>query len=242
MRPPPVATLLAMALALTAVPIGARAADPDPDTGTGTGTGTGTNGGDTRLELGATGTVDAAPDLLAATLSASAGGADPAAVQRRVDGLLADAAREARGVPGLAVRSAGYDTGQDDKGRWTATGRLALRSGDAASLLGLVGRLQAHGLTLDGLGWELSPAARARAEDAASRGALTALRARAADAAATLGLHVARIASVRLSTEARFGPRPMMASMAMRRQVAPPAPAGTEPVEVTASATVLLRP
>jgi predicted secreted protein len=193
----------------------------------------------TKLELDATGTAQATPDQLEATLAAQQTGRDPSAIQRHVNEAAEAALHEAR-APAIQQRLLGYDMIQDDKRQWTATARLSLLSADGPELLDLIGRLQSHGLALESLAWQLSPKLHATEQAEATRTALKSLQDRAAQAAAALGLHIDHIAEIRLSDAGQFTPRPFGLARAM--SVAPSAPAAPLSVEVTASATVLLRP
>ncbi len=195
----------------------------------------------TRLEIDATGTAQATPDLLEATLAAERSGPDPAAVQQHVNAAIASAVHAATTVPGVEPRILGYDVLENDKHQWTASSRLALRSADSVHLLDLVGRLQSTGLILESLAWQLSPALHDREQAEATRNALTTLVRRAGDAASALGLHVDHLAEIRISGSGDFNPRPLGVMRALTA-IAPSAPAAPLSVEVTASGTVLLRP
>ena len=213
------ATLAALLLAANAT------AAPQPSPGT-------------RLTLEVTGTAQAAPDQLEATLAATASGSDPATTQAHVNDATRKALEAARAVPLVTPTLLGYDMSHDDKGTWTADSRLRLRSTDGQTLLSLLGRLQSAGLVLESLNWTLSPALRATEEADATRTALKSLTGRAADAAAALGLRVDHLEEVHLSDDSP-GPRPFAV---MRTFAAPSAPEAAVGVTVSASATVLLHP
>ena len=194
----------------------------------------------TRLDLDAVGVAEATPDQLEATLAEQQTGPDPAAVQHRVNEATAAALHEASNTPGVEQRLLGYDVNQDDKRQWTAASRISLLSTDGPRLLDLVGRLQSHGLALENLDWQLSPRLRAAERAEATRTALKSLQDRAADAATALGLHIDHIAEIHLSDAGQFAPRPM--GLLRAKAFAPSAPAAPLSVEVSASATILLRP
>ncbi len=196
---------------------------------------------DTVLHLSASGAVQVAPDQLAAGLVARAASPSAAAAQRQVNALMADAMRMAQAVPGVDVRTTGYEVaaGDDKHAGWVARQTLELRASDGPALLDLAGRLQEHGLALASLDWQLSPAVRGRAHDEATTAALHALQARAASVAATLGLHVDHLQDVRLE-ESFFRAASMKASAL--RGPAPEATAAPEEVTAQVSADVLLRP
>ncbi len=193
----------------------------------------------TRLEIEATGTAQASPDEIEATLAATRTGTDPASVQGGVNATMAAALKIAATVANVEPRLLGYDMSEEEKQRWTATSRVSLCSRDSVHLLDLVSRLQSTGLVLDGLTWQLSPALHDREQSDATKAALQALVRRATEAASALGLHVDHLAEIRISDGGGFQPRPLGV---MRALAAPSAPAAPLSVDVTASATVLLRP
>ncbi len=195
---------------------------------------------ETRLEIDATGTAEATPDELDATLAARKSGPDAATIQQGVNVAMQAALHEAATVAAVKPRTIGYDMSQDDKQVWTATSRIGLRSSDSVALLGLVGRLQSTGLVLESRSWELSAALHDRAQSDAMTAALHALVRRASAAAAALGLHVDRLADIRVSDGGSVQPRPFGVMRALA--VPPAAPAAPMSVDVTASATMLLRP
>jgi predicted secreted protein len=196
---------------------------------------------ETRLVIEATGSAQATPDELGAVLASQQTGRDPARLQQAVNAALAAALRETARISAIQPRLLGYDTSEDANHGWTASGRIALRSGDSIALLDLIGRLQASGLVLQDLSWALSPALARREEAAATRDALTAPLRRAGDAASSLGLRVDHIAEVQVDEVRDGSPRPMAAMRSMLA-VAPSAPSAPMSVDVTASATVILRP
>lgn len=202
-----------------------------------------TMAGPTMLHLSATGSVQATPDLLVADLVAQATATTPAAAQRRVNAMIAAGLQTARTVAGIDVQAIGYTVGPADEKNtsWTAQQTLELRGGDGPGLLDLVGRLQATGLAAGSIDWQLSPAARRRAEADATADALRQLQSRSGAAATTLGLKPGRITDVRLDDSGMpFQPRPMMMRAAVME--APQASQGTQAVTATASADVELHP
>lgn len=203
-------------------------------------------GPETVLHLGATGSVEVAPDQIMADMTVQNTASGAAAAQRRVNDLMAGAVRTAQGVAGVEARAVGYSVSPADEKRtsWTARQTLELRGSDGPALLDLAGRLQEEGLAVASLEWRLSPALWRKAHDQATTAALKDLQARAASAAATLGLRVDHLQEVRLDASALLG-RPSMpiGALALAARVAPPQ-VGASPQEVTAeaSADVLLRP
>ena len=192
--------------------------------------------GQTVLHLSADGSVQAAPDQLVASLIARSTSPSAATAQRRVNTMIDDGMKAARGVAGADARAIGYSVGPtDDKhATWVAQQTLELRGNDGPSLLDLAGKLQQRGLAASSLDWQLSPALRRKAHDEATTAALKALQARAAAAAATLGLHVDHAREVQLDGPI-YQPRPPFPMMA-RAALAMPAPQATAaPEEITAT-------
>lgn len=216
------------ALALPGVGTGARAA-PTPFE-------------PARLVLSATGQAEAVPDVLAAVLTATASGAAPEAVQHSINRATSDAVAASGKVASVQASLQGYTMSQDERHVWTGTATLALAGRDGEALLALVGRLQADGLALVSLAWELSPPLREVVTGQAERQAIVALRARAVNAADAIGLRLLGLQELRLD-QVGAGPRPMTAMSALARAAgAPPLVESPQRVTATASATLLLSP
>jgi uncharacterized protein YggE len=192
--------------------------------------------GMTLLHLSASASVPASPDLLVADLVAQSTSPSAAGAQRRVNALMADGMQAARGVAGVEARAVGYSVAPTDEKRtaWTAQQTLELRGADGQVLLDLAGKLQERGLVATALDWQLSPALRRKAHEAATTEALKELQARAASVAATLGLHVDHATDVRLDGPV-FQPRPVFAMAPMAARAAAPPQASAVPEEVTAT-------
>ncbi len=198
------------------------------------------------LHLGAAGHARVVPDQLTAMLAAVGEAASPVAAQRRVNTLMAGAAAEAHRVAGVTAAFGAYGVSADDHRppTWTARQSLDLRGTEADSLLDLAGRLQAAGLVIEWLGWQLSDARQEAAQDEATAAALAALRHRADLAAHALGMEVDHVEDVRLEP----GPFPqplrrMSAPMALSAAMPPPtATPDVQEITVQVSADVVLRP
>lgn len=199
------------------------------------------------LHLGAAGHARVVPDQLMAALAAVGEAPSPVAAQRRVNALMAGAAADARKVAGVTAAFGAYGVSVDDHRppNWTARQTLDLRGGEAEVLLDLVGRLQAEGLVIEGLGWQLSDTRQEAAQDAATEAALAALRHRADLAAQALGMAVDHVQDVRLEP----GPFPqplrrMSMPMALSAAAMPPPNATPDVQEITVqvSADVVLKP
>jgi uncharacterized protein YggE len=197
------------------------------------------------VHLSASGSVQTPPDLLVADLVAQATLPSAAEAQRRVNALMAGGMTAAHDMPGIDARAEGYSVGPTDDKRtaWSAQQTLELRGTDGPGLLDLAGKLQARGLVMASLDWQLSPALRRKAHDEATTEALKELMARVKSAAATLGLQVDHVQDVRLDGPG-FQPRPPYPMMAMAARAMPSPQATAAPEEVTAevSADYILKP
>ncbi|GBQ98460.1 hypothetical protein AA23498_3234 [Acetobacter nitrogenifigens DSM 23921 = NBRC 105050] len=195
----------------------------------------------TQLELTGTGVVDASPDRLTATLVARGVASDAATAQSRANDIVRKAMAAIAGVDGVKGAAGSYSVsppGTNDAAKnWEARQTIHVAASGADALLPLVGRLQAQGLLLDGLGWSLSPAREKELSKQATKLALDDMREKARDAATDLDMKVASIAEVSLETP--FGPRPVML-MAARMASAPTSTPEEQHVSVTARAKIIL--
>lgn len=195
----------------------------------------------TILHLAASATVMVTPDQLEAELAAPGEAASPAAAQAQVNTLIAAALAAAREVAAVTVSTGGYAVWRpsEAKGAWRAGETLHLTSGDGPALLGLVGALQAKGLTVSSLAWHLAPATERAAHEKAEAQAITKLKGRAEAAAKLLGLRFEAFREVWLNAPARPPIQPMMATMrAMPEPAAVAAPTAVS-ASVTADATLV---
>ncbi|OUJ16443.1 hypothetical protein HK28_12185 [Acetobacter sp. DsW_063] len=195
----------------------------------------------TQLELTGTGTVDASPDRLTATLVARGVAPDAATAQSRANDIVRKAMAAIASVDGVNGAADSYSVsppGANDTAKgWEARQTIHVVAFGSDALLPLVGRLQAQGLLLDGLGWSLSPAREKELSKQATKLALDNMREKARDAATDLGMKVASIAEISLETP--FGPRPVML-MAARMASAPTSTPEEQHVSVTARAKIIL--
>jgi predicted secreted protein len=199
---------------------------------------------ETVLHLAETATVMAAPDEIAATLTAEATGPSASDAQARVNTAMQAALGQARAVSGVSVSTGGYGVWRTNQpghpDSWQVNQTLNLSSHDGPALLTLVGALQQRGLAVGNLGWRLSRAAERQAHQAATKQALSALRGRIDEAAALLDLRFDQYKDVRLdgaTPQPMF--RAMAAPMAVRSSAAAPPPSvAPEDVPVSATADV----
>jgi uncharacterized protein YggE len=203
--------------------------------------------GPPQLHLSASATVQVAPDELVADLSALGNSPTAVAAQRRVNTLVAEAAKAADTVASVKAAFRDYSVQFVDAppAHWVAQQTVELRGRDGPALLDLVGQLQALGLAIGSLDWQVSPARADAARQEATIAALKRLRSQAAVAAQALGVELDHYQSVRLNT----GPHPIPygravpAMMAMAAPMPPPSASPTEQdVIADVDADVVLRP
>jgi len=193
---------------------------------------------ETRLRVSESGSVALQPDELVASLRVEARADTAAEAQERVNRAMAAALAAARAVPDARVTTGNYAARSDrDKQEVVAQQSLNLRGPEA--LVALVGRLQAEGLLLDHITWQLSETAARQGRDDATRAAIRAVQERGAAIARDLGLRVSAMRD--LHVEAAPDARPMM--MAARAASPTPPSVTAETITVTARVTadLLLR-
>lgn len=186
----------------------------------------------TTLRITETATVTVKPDDFVVGFAAQADALDPAAAQARVNTLAAAVLAEAAKVSGAKVDTGAYNVWhQTNPESWHASQNITVHGSDAAALLRLAGVAQTQGVTVQQLGWRLSPAAAQAAEEKAQAEALAGLKARAQKAAVILGLHFAYFQEVTL------GPPPAPPVPRLMAAMAAPAP-GALPVAASSGQSV----
>jgi predicted secreted protein len=187
-------------------------------------------------------------DRLHVELRAETTADTPQAVEAAINALMAKALAEARRTAGVEVATGSYTvyrTGPaNEPPHWTGRQSLTLTGADFGPLLKLAGRLQAAGLVMSNLTYDVAPKTVRGAEDALTVEALAALRQRAAAIAQQLHLAVVGYRDLTIGNAGTDGgPRPLFAMQAKAAAMpAPVAAAGEATVSVTVSADVLLAP
>lgn len=179
-------------------------------------------------------------DELHASLRAQATGNSAAAVQQAVNRQIAAALERARAVPGVTVATGGYWSWRSgERGQtWTASQELRLTAIEAApALLELVGALQAQGLLVGGLAYEVSAPLARRTREEVTEEALAGLKARAERLAAVLGMSFVGFREIRVDAPRHVAPPMPRAAMTARADAAQPPPAA-EPADVPIGASV----
>jgi predicted secreted protein len=192
-------------------------------------------------------------DRLTIEIRAEATGTDPSRVQAEVNRRMAAALAKVKAVAVVKAASGNYQTyrttpdGPDGKpkppAQWQVTQELNLTSGDFKAALDLAGRLQADGLLLGDMRFDVAPETLRAQQRALTDEALTELRTRAGQIAAALGLKVAQIQNLRVGNATQPGGRPrpmMMARMAATAAPPPAVEAGATTVSVAVDADIAL--
>lgn len=186
-------------------------------------------------------------DELTVEIRAEATGANPGQVQAEVNRRMAAALAKVKAVAAVKAASGNYQTyqitptGPDGKPKppqWHTVQNLALTSRDFTAALDLTGRLQADGLTVGSIQFDVAPDTLRARQQALTDEALNELTERARQIAATLRLDVARIENLRVGniSQPGGGPRPMM--MARAAAGAAPLPPAVEAGDTTISVTI----
>jgi uncharacterized protein len=189
-----------------------------------------------------------ARDLLHVEMRAVKTGADPQTIQAAINQTMAKALAAARQVQGIEIETGSYgvyrEAPQKTPLEWTGSQELFLSGADSGSLLKLAGVLQAEGLVMANLGYEVSPKAVHAAEDDLTAEALSALQQRAATIARQLHLAVLGYRNLTVgNAETGNGPMPRFSAAAATPAPLPPpvAAPGEATVRVTVSADILLK-
>jgi predicted secreted protein len=196
-------------------------------------------------------------DRITVELRVEAVGGDQARVQADVNRRMAAALVEARHVDSVETTTGDYRTYQQTIGpgaeggrgpsQWHALQDLILVSQDFAAAVALAGRLQAEGLAVGDMRFDVAPATLRSWQKALTDEALRDLTARAAAIASTMGLHVEDIETLTVgnATQPGGGPHPMLMAARAGGSAPPPPPAiaaGLAPISVTVSAEIALAP
>jgi predicted secreted protein len=171
------------------------------------------------VSLGSEARQEVANDWMHAVLALEIRDRDPARLGQTVNRQVQQALAKARDFPEVRLQSQGYQTlpENDERGRftgWRAQARLLLEGADFARLGALIGELQASGLVVQGMGFEVSPKRRLEVEDALVKEAIAAFRHRAEITQQALG--AARFRVVDLQVDG-LNAAPRMALMESRQ-------------------------
>ena len=182
----------------------------------------------TKLVLSATATREVEQDTLVGVVSVRVDAATAAAAQAEVNRKMTAAIAKARAVASVRAATGGYRVYQDyDKDghprRWIAEQDLRLTTREAGPLLELVGALQADGLNVNGLTYQLGDEARRTVEDELTVEAIQTLRNRAERVATSLAMRVLAITTLQVgAAPGEPPPRPMFRATVAEAMPGPP--------------------
>jgi uncharacterized protein len=181
-------------------------------------------------------------DLLRLELRAEEKGSDPLAVQAAINGRMAAALDQARRVIGVAVETGSYQVNEEERPSiWRGSQSLILTSTAADAALKLAGALQAQGLLMSAMAYEVSPETVRGAEEDLTAAALAGLGERAAEIADRLHLNVLGYRDLRVGN-AETGAPPIPRFAAAMAMAAPVAAPGKGVIRLSVEAEVLLGP
>jgi predicted secreted protein len=196
--------------------------------------------GQTLITLSVTERVSVEQDLVIASLRIEVEDRDASEVQNQVNTVMAQALQRARDVVGVSQSTGFYHVYQYDRqpqgGRaetvWRGSQSLTLEGRDVQVLLALAGELQAMGLLMNQLSYQLSTERADEVRDSLMEAAISRAREKAERATAALGKSRFDIAVLEVDTSSDYSPPVMMRAMADTgsREMAPPSaePGDTE--------------
>jgi predicted secreted protein len=200
-----------------------------------------------RITLEAHASIEVDNDVMRAMLFVEAEDADATKLAERVNRAVNDSINLAKGFTGLRARTAGYTTYPvSDKGkivRWRSRSQILVEGDDFRRTAEAIGKLQSI-MQLGSMEFSVSPAARAKAEEALTQGAIAEFL-RKAELVAK-GFKGAGFSVLEASVSADGGalppPRPMIAMKALAADapVAPEVQGGTTRITVTVSGAILI--
>lgn len=169
----------------------------------------------TKIVLNEIATREVEQDMLAAVLAVRAESGSGRDSQALADTAMAAALEKVTSSSGITHLSrSGYRIFQKRNakggaGAWVAERDLKIKSREIVTLLQLVGRLQADGLILESLAYELSAEGRRATESELAAESIEALRARSQKFADGLGMRVDSIESLRVAGTRTPGQAPI---------------------------------
>ncbi|QDH17042.1 SIMPL domain-containing protein [Swingsia samuiensis] len=201
----------------------------------------------TELTFSVSGEVRSAPTLLTAHLFAQAQRLSAVDAQKILNATIADAMKMASKQAGIDVKAGSYSisdyTPEHGHTQWTARQNIKLSGKDAVSILDLSGKLQSHGLMLEGLDWSLDAKTRDTLTQQARTQALSKVKAQAEESAKALGLHLIRLEKVDISSFQPEQPYEMLqARVGGSAMEAPQSSPESQVVKVTVNVKAILAP
>ncbi|NHN85982.1 DUF541 domain-containing protein [Acetobacter musti] len=196
----------------------------------------------TKLHISGSGSAEASPDLIIATLTARSEASSAVRAQSETNEMMHKAMMMAQQVGNISSSAGSYFVSQTSPANnmpknWEARQTISIKSKNADTLLPLVGRLQSSGLLLEGIDWSLSDDHRKVLTLDAEKLATQDMLRRADGIASALSMKVATIVDVTVD-EAMY-PRPVM--FMAKAAAAPMSTPDSQKVTATVRATIILR-
>lgn len=216
--------------------------------------------GQTILNISATETAQVQQDLLVATVRVERQGKDPKALQDDINKTIKAALEKAKQVASIKISTEQYyvypidqqvrpvtKDGQQAEAQervWNGGQSIRLESADAQSVLKLTGELQAMGLTVTNLNYQLSTDMAATTADSLMEKALAKVTAKADRAAKALGRSKSSLLEVSVDSNSQ-SPQPFMMRAEMAKSASavstPSAEPGMTEINLTVNARALLK-
>ena len=191
-------------------------------------------------------------DRLRATLRAEVSDADPVRVQSEINKRMARALDRVKRASAVKAETGSYSIYQvTDKNRvvtWRGSQSVSVYSSDFESVLGVVRDLQADGLVMSGMGFELTPEMQRKLEQELEAEAVGKALERARALAKAAESSVVRIRALRVGGVPMIRPLPMAKAMESDQMLAaaPMAPpvgeGGEQAVRVSVEVDILVAP
>lgn len=203
--------------------------------------------GTTLVSLSATEQVEIEQDILVAHLQYQATNSNPKTLQDEINEKMTKAVEEARKVKDIEVSTQQYYVYETQPRLMQGTQGMMLRGKNSGAILELTGKLQEMGLTMSGLGYEVSPEAFEKTRDGLLENALVKLKTKAERTAKALGKTEAEMLQINVDMGGGYYPQPMMmrgdmaVMSAEAKMAAPVADPGKSQVSLTVSAQALLK-
>jgi predicted secreted protein len=199
----------------------------------------------TKINLDARASVEVDNDVMGASLFVEMEDTDATRLADKVNRATNDALKLARGFTGVRAKTSAYSTYPViDKGkivRWRSRSEISVDGEDFRRMAEAIGKLQAL-MQLGGVEFSVSPAARAKAEEALTQTAIAEFLRKAEQLAKGFKGLGFNVLEATVSADSGFiPPRPMMMkSMASEAVAAPDLQGGTSRVTVTVNGSILV--
>lgn len=190
-------------------------------------------------------------DRLRATLRAEVTDADPLKVQSEINKRMNKALERARAASGVKAETGGYSiysfVDQNKNTQWRGSQYVSVVSTDFDAVLAVARDLQAGGLLMSGMGFDLTPEAYQKLKDELEAEAVTKAVARARALAKAADSSVVRVRVIRVGEPSGYRPpmpmpKMMESRVATAQMQAPAAEASEETVRVNVEAEVVITP